>query len=96
MNSEKLQAHIQTLEQKLKELIERCKTQQEIIQQLQEEQAQWQQKANNGVETPGNFSNKPEIGTIIVNEEQARALGSSIERYIKDIDKSIAYLEQRQ
>ena len=96
MSNDTLQAHLQALEQKRRGLVAHYKAQQKVVQQLQEEQAQWKQKASNGGGNTGNFSNSLEIGTIISNEEQVRALGSSIDSYIRDIDKSIAYLERRQ
>jgi len=96
MNSEKLQARIQYLEQKVRELLEHYKDQQRLIQQLQKEKEKLRQQASNHGEPTGNFSNSPEIGTITKSEEQARALGSSIDSYIRDIDRSITYLEQIQ
>lgn len=96
MNSEKLQARIQYLEQKVRELLKHYKDQQKLIQQLQKENAQLRQQATDGSASTGNFSTSPEIGTITKNEAQARDLGSSIDSYIRDIDKSIAYLEQLQ
>ena len=67
-----------------------------MIQQLQKENAQLRQQATDGSASKGNFSTNPEIGTITKNEAQARDLGNSIDSYIRDIDKSIAYLEQLQ
>ncbi len=96
MNSEKLQARIQYLEQKVRELLKHYKDQQKLIQQLQKENAQLIQQTTDGGESTGNFSTSPEIDTVTKNEEQARDLGSSIDSYIRDINKSIAYLEQLQ
>jgi len=96
MNSEKLQARIQYLEQKVRELLEHYKDQQRLIQQLQKEKEKLRQQASNRGEPTDNFSNSPEIGTITKSEEQARELGSGIDSYIRDIDRSITYLEQIQ
>lgn len=96
MNSDQLKARIQDLEQKVRKLLEHYKDQQEMVQQLQKEHTLLRQQATYGGETVGNFSNSPKIGTITKNEEEARELGSSIDSYIRDIDKNIAYLEQLQ
>lgn len=94
MNSEALQESIQTLEQKLRGLLVHYKQQQEVLQQLQKENAQRGQNTDMSSIAPPNFSNSLENGTITDGEERVRALDSSIDRYIRDIDKSIAYLEQ--
>ena len=96
MNSDQLKAHIQDLEQKVRKLLKHYKDQQEMVQQLQKEHTLVRQQAPNDGETVGNFSNRPKIDTITKNKEQARELGSSIDSYIRDIDKHIAYLEQLQ
>jgi regulator of replication initiation timing len=94
MNSEKPYARVQYLEQKIMQLLERYKDQQEIVQQLQEENLHLKQLVNNRLEIAHDFSNSLEIGTITKKGEELRDVGSSIDSYIRDIDKSIAYFER--
>ena len=96
MNSEGLQAGIKALGKKLRGLLEHYKEQQKVVQQLQKENNQLRQGTSSGGASPVSFLKSSEIGTITQNEEQARELGSSIDSYIRDIDKCIAYLEQLQ
>lgn len=96
MNSEDLQGSIQILTKKLKGLLEHYKELQGVLQQLQEENTQLRQTAVSSGISSVNFSNSSESGTITGKEERARVLGSSIDSYIRDIDKSIAYLEKIQ
>ena len=94
MIKDNLQTGLQALEQRLRELLENHKEQQKVVQQLQQEREQLGQ-GGRGIETSlDNFSKSLKSGTITRNEEQIRELGSSIDRYIRDIDKCIAYLEQ--
>lgn len=95
MNSEELQTGIQALGQRLRELLAHYQEQQRVLQQLQKENEQLRQGVSKS-DSSGNFSNSPESSSITRNEEQASALGSSIDGYIRDIDKCIAYLEQLQ
>lgn len=94
MNSKVLQASIQTLAQKLKELLKNYEEQQGVIKQLQEENKKLRQTADSSGVPLANFSNGLENGTIMSDKEQKRVLGSSIDSYIRDIDKIVAYLEQ--
>ena len=96
MNSKELQASVQYLAQKVKALLEHYKDQQAAMQQLKQENAQLKQQATKHGNTGHDFSNQPKTGTITVDEAQASAWKSSIDSYIRDIDKSIAYLEQLQ
>lgn len=94
MNSEELQIGIQALGQRLRGLLGHYKEQQRVLQQLQKENEQLRRGASSSNASSGNFSKTPESGTITRNKEQARELDSSIDSYIKDIDRCIAYLEQ--
>lgn len=96
MNNEELQTSIQALGQKLRGLLGAYKEQETAVQQLQKENRQLRQKVSSEGPLPANFSKSPESGTITKNEARARELGCSIDGYIKEIDKSIAYLEQLQ
>ena len=96
MNNEELQTSIQALGQKLAGLLGAYNEQEKVVQQLQKENKQLRQKVSSAGLLPGNFSKRLESGTITKNKERARELERSIDGYIKDIDKSIAYLEQLQ
>jgi chromosome segregation ATPase len=95
MHSENLHVRVQYLEQKIRQLLERCKDQQEMLQQLQKENEQLiQQIANNREMVHGLLSNSLDLGAITKDEQRMRDWGARIDNYIGDIDKSIAYLEQ--
>lgn len=95
MHNEKLQASIQCLERKIKELLKNYNEQQELIQQLKKENMQLRQQAIRDEENIGNFLNrKEEVNALRKDEIQACELYNNIDHYIRDIDKSIAYLEQ--
>lgn len=96
MDNEVLKVSIQVLEQKLGELLGHYKDQKKVVQQLQVEKKQLRQRISSSNHSSVNFSKSPKSGTITKNEAQARELGRSIDGYIRDIDKSIAYLEQLQ
>lgn len=96
MNSEELQTGIQALGQRLRELLGHYKEQQRVLQQLQKENEQLRRGAGNSNTSPVSFSKSPESGTITRSEEQVRELDNSIDSYIEDIDRCIAYLEQLQ
>ena len=94
MPSEKLHVHVQYLEQKIRQLLAHCKDQQEVLQQLRKEKEQLIQQVANKKETAHKRSDNLALGAITKNEEKMRNWGASIDNYISDIDKSIAYLEQ--
>lgn len=94
MDSEKLHARVQYLEQKIMQLLEHYKNQQEVIRQLRQEHEQLIQQVANGAETACDFLNRLEIGTVTNNGGNIRDWEARIDSYISDIDKSIAYLER--
>lgn len=94
MTNDNLKKRIKTLEQKVQELLEHYKRQQKIAQQLQKEILS--QKTTKNEEKIESFSNHPKISTIIKDGELIHELENSIDSYIRDIDNSIAYLEQLQ
>jgi chromosome segregation ATPase len=94
MHSEKLHVRVQYLEQKIMQLLERCKDQQEMIQQLRKEKEQLMQQGTNKTELVHNLSNSPALGTITKHEQKIRNWEARIDNYIVDIDKAIAYLKQ--
>jgi DNA-binding protein H-NS len=97
MDSEKLHVRVQYLEQKIMQLLEHHKNQQEVIQQLRQENAQFVQQVTNGAEIIYDFPNRLEIGTITKKRGRyTQDWETRIGSYISDIDRSIAYLERLQ
>jgi DNA-binding protein H-NS len=98
MDSEALHVRVQYLEQKIMQLLEHHKNQQEVIQQLRKENEQLAQKVTNRAEITYDFPNMLEIYTITKKKKRGdtQAWEARIDSYISDIDKSIAYLERVQ
>ena len=94
MNSEKLHVRVQDLEQKIMQLLEGYKDQQEMIQQLRQKNEQLIQQIANRTETVQDFSNSPESDATTKNSGKLGDWEARIDSYISDIDKSIAYLEK--
>jgi|694.fasta_scaffold100333_2 hypothetical protein len=97
MDSEKLHVRVQYLEQKITQLLEHHKNQQEVIQQLRKENEQLVQQVTNRAEITYNFPNRLEIGTVTKKRgRDTQDWEARIDSYISDIDRSIAYLERLQ
>lgn len=94
MHSEKLYARIQYLEQKIMQLLERCKDQQEMMQQLRKEKEQLIRQVASKTETAYELSNSLKLDAVAKHEKKMRNWEARIDNYIGDIDKTIAYLEQ--
>ena len=94
MNSDKLHARVQYLEQKTIQLLEGYKKQHEVIQRLQEENEQLiQQVAGKEVsepDLPGGLG----PATVTQKEHRSKNWNKRLNNYINAIDKSIAYLEK--
>ncbi len=96
MDSAKPHVRVQYLEQKIMQLLEHYKNQQEVIQQLRRENEQLIQQVTNRAETTYDFSNSIESGTITKEGRNMQDWEARIDSYISDIDRSIAYLERLQ
>jgi DNA-binding protein H-NS len=96
MDSTNLHVRVQYLEQKIMQLLEHYKNQQEVIQQLRQENEQLIQQITNREETTYDFSNRLEIGTITKKGGDMQDWEARLDSYISDIDRSIAYLERLQ
>ncbi len=96
MSNEKLQASIQRLDPKIKALLKDYEEKQELIRQLKKENSELRSQAIGNRTHKGDFLSKVDFATISRNETRAIELRSSIDAYIKSIDKSIAYFEQFQ
>ncbi len=96
MNGEKLHVRVQDLEQKIMQLLESYKHQQEIIQQLQKKNEQLTHQITHRKETVQDFSNSLETDIVTKKSERAGDWGARIDSYISDIEKGIAYLEKLQ
>jgi uncharacterized coiled-coil DUF342 family protein len=94
MHSENLHVRVQHLEQKIRQLLDHVKDQQEMLQQLRKEKEQLIQQVANNKETVHKLSNSLELGAIAKDEQKMKNWGAKIDSYISDVDKSIAYLEQ--
>ena len=93
MDSTKLHARIRDLKQKIARLLVSYGEQQQLIQQLQEKNMQLMQQVPSNAETTHDFPSKIEIDTIAKKGESLKDWEDKIDRYISEIDKSIAYLE---
>ncbi|HAN49730.1 MAG TPA: hypothetical protein DCQ08_01750 [Amoebophilaceae bacterium] len=94
MNGEKLHVRVQDLEQKIMQLLEGYKHQQEIIQQLRKKNEQLTHQITNRTETAQDFSNSLASDAIAKKGGKLRDWEATIDSYIGDIDKSIEYLER--
>jgi len=96
MHSDTLHVRVQNLEQKIIQLLKQHQDQQKMIQQLREDNELLTQQVTDGGGAVHNFKNDLNMRTIAKKEIQIKNWGTSIDSYINDIDKSIAYLEQLQ
>ncbi len=96
MNSEKLHVRVQDLAQKIMQLLEIYKDQQEMIQQLRKKNKQLIHKITNTTEAVQDFSNSLASSAMAKKNEKPRDWEAKIDGYISDIGKSIAYLEKLQ
>jgi len=94
MHSEKLHVRVQYLERKIMQLLERCKDQKAMIQQLQQEKVQLIQQGINATELVHNFSNGSALDATTKDEKNMRNWEAKIDNYIGDIDKVVAYFER--
>jgi hypothetical protein len=94
MNNGKLHVRVQDLTQKVMRLLEGYKNQQEMIQQLQKKNEQLIHPITNRTEAVHEFSNGLKSDTIAKKGGRLRDWEATIDSYIGDIDKSIAYLEK--
>jgi methyl-accepting chemotaxis protein len=96
MNSEKLHVRVQDLAQKIMQLLESYKDQQEMIQQLRKKNEQLIHKIANMTDTVQDFSNSLASDAITKKSAKSGDWEAEIDSYISDIGKSIAYLEKLQ
>jgi Ni,Fe-hydrogenase III large subunit len=94
MHSDKLDVRVQDLEQKIIQLLEQHREQQAMLLRLQEENKKLMQRISNQVEAMHDVSNKLSVGTLVRTGGATQDWETRIDNYIRDIDKSIAYLEQ--
>ncbi len=87
-------AHVKHLEQKVTELLASYRAQQETIQQLRNENEQlMQQMANSKVAATNNLLSNLTTSAIAKQGTRQKDWGAILDDYIRDIEKSIAYLE---
>lgn len=96
MHSDKLHVRVQHLEQKIIQLLKQHQDQRKMIQQLQEENKRLTQQVNDRADAVYGVTNHTNMRTIAEQKMQIKNWGPSIDSYINEIDKSIAYLEQLQ
>lgn len=96
MNTDKLYVRVQYLEQKITQLLDSYKKQQELVQQLQKEnKLLMQQIAKKTEPTPTHeFLNDLEMTPNTAKESKLRDGEARLDSYISDIDRIITYLER--
>ena len=93
MDSTKLHARIRDLKQKIAQLLIGYGEQQQLIQQLQEKNTQLMQQVPSNTEKIHDSLSKIEIDAIAKKGGSLKDWKDTIDRYISEIDRSIAYLE---
>jgi uncharacterized coiled-coil protein SlyX len=94
MNNTTLHTRVQYLEQKITELLASYREQKESIQQLRDKNALLMQQLTNKAETAYHLVSGLVPNTIAKNKTQLMDWEATLDAYISDIDKSIAYLEK--
>ena len=94
MNTDKLYIRVQYLEQKITQLLDSYKRQQEMLQQLQKENKDLIQQIAKKTAPTHKFLNNLAMKTNTTKGSKLRDGEASLDSYISDIDRIITYLEK--